>query len=143
MPVTKQSVSLAPEIQAQLQARVDATRGAFSSVIGESLGRYFEALRRARARLADQFSPGELALIADSSDGTLWSAVSVPLLYANVEDSLVDGLAAKWEVDGPALVTKLRGLSYIECAAIIDAVERWWAHEEPRAEFAAILTTNV
>lgn len=141
MTVTKQSVSLAPEIQAQIQARVDATRGAFSAVIGESLDRYFEALRRARARLVGQFSGGELALIADSSNGTLWSAASIPLLYANVEDSLDDGLAAKWEVDGPALVNKLRGLSYIESAAIVDAVERWWAQDDPRPDFADILKT--
>ena len=92
----------------------------------------------ARARLVGQFSAGELALIADSSNGTRWDAYSVPLLYANVEDGLDDGLAEKWEVEGAALVAKLRALSYIEAAAIVDAVERWWAHE-PRPPFAEIL----
>jgi len=138
MPVSKQSISLMPSVQAQVLVRVDATRGAFSAVIGESLDRYFESLRRARARLVGQFSAGELALIADSSNGTRWDAYSVPLLYANVEDGLDDGLAEKWEVEGAALVAKLRALSYIEAAAIVDAVERWWAHE-PRPPFAEIL----
>jgi|WetSurMetagenome_2_1015567.scaffolds.fasta_scaffold318848_2 hypothetical protein len=127
MPVTKQSVSLMPEIVAQIEQRQDAARGNFSGTINESLSRYFEMLRRERAALRIQFSGPELALLCDVLNGSLMQSYSIPLLYAEVEDSVPDGYAEKWQVDGPALAAKLRSLSYGQTAALVDAVERWWS----------------
>lgn len=107
--------------------------------IQQHLGRYLEALRRARAELRPQLSGPELALLCDVCNGTLFEPHAIPLLYAEIEDSLSDGYAAKWEVDGPGLVAKLRGLSYIQQAAIVDAVERWWNTDDPRPPFVEIL----
>ncbi len=139
MVVKKQSVSLLSEIVAQVEQRVDAVRGGFSGTISECLARYFEALRRARAELRAVFSDGEVALLCDVLNGSLMQSYSVPLLYAEVEDSLSDGYAEKWEVDGPALVAKLRGLSYIQCAALVDAVERWWGTADERPAWGEVL----
>jgi hypothetical protein len=135
MPVTKTSISIQPDIAAAMQARGDNLSGAIS----QHLGRYLEALRRARAEIKPQFDGRELAMLCDVCNGTLFEAHAIPLLYAEIEDSLSDGYAAKWEVDGPALVSKLRGLSYIQQAAIVDAVERWWNADDPRPPFVEIL----
>lgn len=139
MTVKKQSISLAPEIVAQVEQRVDAARGGFSGTTSECLARYFEALRRARAILKPQFSGPELAFLCDILNGSLMQAYSVPLLYAEAADALPEGYAEKCQVDGAALVTKIRALSYVECAALVDAVERWWGTDDPRPAFDEVL----
>lgn len=140
MAFKKQSVSLALEVVEQVERRVDAVRGGFSGTLSECLARYFEALRRARTELQAVFSGKELALLCDVLNGSLMQSYSVPLLYAEVEDSLPDGYAEKWEVDGPTLVERLRNLSYIQNAALVDAVERWWGlNDEERPAFEDIL----
>jgi hypothetical protein len=54
-------------------------------------------------------------------------ANSAHMLYAEAEDGItLEDLAEKWEVDGSALVEKLKGYSDIQCLAICDAAERFW-----------------
>lgn len=123
MPVSKQSISLASEVLAAMQAR---SEGNLSGTISKHIARYLEALRRERAALRSQFDAAEIGLLCDVCNGSLFEAYSIPLLYAEVADALADGCAVKWQVDGPALIAKLRDLSYIQNATIIDAIERWW-----------------
>ena len=124
MPVSKLSISLSPEVAAGIALRDDHNT---SGAIDESLARWFEALRRARAELRPQFSEAEQALILDVCNGTIYEPYSIPLLWASVEDGIaLDGLAAKWAIDGPALVARLRGLTYTQSAALVDGAERWW-----------------
>ena len=68
-------------------------------------------------------------LLCDVMNGTLHQPYSVSLLWAEVSDALPDGYAEKWNIDGPALVEKLRALSPFECMAVADAVERAWNSE--------------
>ncbi len=138
MVVSKQSVSLAPEILAAMQAR---SEGNLSGTISKHLSRYIEALRRERTALRDQLSAEEIGLLCDVCNGSLFEAHTIPLLYAEVKDSLADGYAEKWQVDGPALVTKLRALSYIQDAALVDAIERWWSgpYAAERPSYADVL----
>lgn len=99
---------------------------AISRVAQRDLDRYYELLVSALASVS--LSAGEAGLIVDATNGTLfdpWS-VAAQTLHYEIEDSLVDGLAAKWDVDGPALVAKLAGYSILQRAAICDAVERFW-----------------
>ena len=42
----------------------------------------------------------------------------------NVEDSLQDGLAEKWNIDGPALVEKLRALTTKQQDALVAEIKR-------------------
>ena len=133
MPNSRYSISLPPEIVAQVDARADvaaapnreAASGRSGQIAGD-LARYYEALARSRKNLRSQFSAGELSAILDICNGTVYEPHSIPWLYASMQDALEDGIAAKWEIDGPALVAKLRALSYIDAAALIDAAERAW-----------------
>jgi hypothetical protein len=50
------------------------------------------------------------------------------MLGEEIEDALaLDGLAAKWDVDGPRLVATILGWSLVQRLAVVDAVERFWA----------------
>lgn len=73
---------------------------------------------------------GEACLICDAVKGWCHDDVGVgspAYLAAEVEDAIkYDGLAAKWEVDGPALLTRMWGWTYGQRWAVVDATERWW-----------------
>ncbi len=126
MASSKMNISLPPEVAAQIETRTGKAAGERSGQIAGDLARYYEALARARKGLRSQFSESELGAVLDVCNGTVYEAHSLPWLYASVEDAAEDGLAAKWQIDAPALVAKLRGLSYIEAAALVDATERAW-----------------
>jgi hypothetical protein len=123
MPLKKTSVTLYDNILAQV-----TERGGQSQVINRDLGRYYEAIKDTRRALAQKFSDKEIGLILDNLNGTLMEETfGVRLIYANVEDAITyESIDLKWEVDGDALVAKLKGLSFIENAALADAAERWW-----------------
>jgi hypothetical protein len=105
------------------------------------LERYYALLERARADLAARrlFRREELGLMVDACNGTHFEAWSVPLLSVTVQDSIaLDGLDAKWGVDGAALVGKLAALDPASTFALVDAIERHWqrvaAGEQPDIE---------
>lgn len=105
-----------------------------SSVIVRSLDRYFYALAAARRDLRSRFSSGEQGLILDVANGTLFgSPCAIGFLEHEVAAALADGAAERWHVDGPALMKKLKALSYVEKLALIDAAERW-LHRAGRGE---------
>lgn len=136
MPVEKYSVSFQSRIAGQITAR---QVGGFdrSSTIGTALERYFAILERSRVRLREQLTDQEMGVILDVLNGTVFDGpLAIQAVSLEISDSLPDGYAQKWEVDGPALVDKLQKLSYAETAALVDAVERWWnrvaAGEQPQ-----------
>src|ERR671922_2751059 len=94
----------------------------------DSLERYEEILKQARVKLLEIFTEKEMALIIDVLNGTLFSEpISIHMVYGEVGDGInMDALDQKWEVDGKALVEKVRNLDYAEKVALVDAVERWW-----------------
>lgn len=99
-----------------------------SLVAKRDLERYYEALRRELATV--RLSRDEALLICDACNGTLFEPHSVPLLWAEIDEAIrAAGLAQKWGVDGEALVTNLRDLSYAQALAVVDAVERFWRLE--------------
>ena len=108
-------------IEVQLDARGSA-RGITAS---RDLGRYYHALREELR--AVELSESEAMLIIDACNGTLFEPHTIRLLWAQIDDAIViDKLAGKWEIDGPALVAKLRALSYTQSLAVVDAAERYW-----------------
>jgi len=92
------------------------------------IGRYSYILYAHRAELHSKFSDNELSLILDSCNGVAFmEIVSMRLLWANIADGIdIDQLDDKWEVDGAALVDKLRSLSLMENIAMVDAIKCWW-----------------
>ncbi len=126
MPVSKQSVSLPAPILGALKLRDE---GNTSGAIARSLTRYFVLLAYERRELREQYSDKECGLILDACNGTaFFDAFSVRMLPAGVEDAIqFDRLDAKWGVDGPALVAKLKATTFSQRIALVDAVQRWWA----------------
>jgi hypothetical protein len=105
-----------------------------SATIAKSLDRYFYALAAARRGLRERFSAGEQGLLLDVANGCLFSSPSaIGFIEHEVAAGIADGLAEKWNVDGPALMKKLKALSYVEKLALIDAAERW-LHRAGRGE---------
>lgn len=124
MPVEKFSVSLMPRELAQ----VDRREGARSTSINKCLERYFWLIDHERRNLRQLFSDGEIALLCDLMNGTMFAdPYSVQFIAAEAQDGIaLDQLDAKWKIDGPALIAKLKGLSYGSNLALIDAVQLWW-----------------
>ena len=123
MPYEKFNISMPEEITNEIASRGDNRSG----VITLSLERYFAILETSRRALAEKFDKRECGLILDVMNGIIHvDTISISLVYAEIEDSLSDGLDKKWKVDSKELVKKLRALNYAENAALVDAVERWW-----------------
>jgi hypothetical protein len=94
-------------------------------VAKRDLERYYTALERELRDVA--LSENEVLLIVDACNGVLFEPHTIPLLWAEVDEAILqDHLDAKWGVDGTTVVTKLRLLSYTQTLAVVDAVERAW-----------------
>jgi len=120
MSVEKISISIPSDMKKEIEAR-----GPRSTVIGRDLGRLYTLYRRALAQI--KFTVDEGCLIVDVLNGLLVDTNSPHLLWAEIEDAIkLNRVDQKWNVDGEALVVKLRTLNEIQCMAVIDAVERYW-----------------
>ena len=96
-----------------------------SARVSVMLDRYRELVRRIDP--FETFSEQERNAILDATV-SWWPepAATIPLGVAlEVQDSLADGLAEKWRVDGPALVAKLRSLGIGEQFAMVEWIEQW------------------
>jgi hypothetical protein len=127
------SVSLSPDATDFVEKRTTAQSGRFTGGVGKSevvstgLERYDAILQAGRRELAQMLIDAETAAILDACNGTLFADPhSIRLVWANVEDSIPDGIEAKWGIDAPGLSGKLRSLAYAESVALVDAIERWW-----------------
>ena len=124
MPPTKAIQFRAGPLQDYLDERATGDQNA-NTIAWRDLDRYYVALYHALVSV--DLSAGEAMLIIDSHNGTHIDINAAQMLHYQVEDALSDSpLAAKWEIDGPALVAKLRGYNLLQRLAIVDAVERWW-----------------
>jgi hypothetical protein len=84
--------------------------------------------------------------MADVCNGTLFQAWSIPHLAEGVADGIeIDHADAKWSVDGPALLEKLRDFSPLKTYALVDAIERFWAASTrgSNTPYAEILTRPI
>lgn len=110
---------LPPLLRQQVRAR-----GPALDIVPRDLSRYYALLRRESRRIC--LTVNEALAICDALNGSRMDATSAAFLWAEIADALPDGLAAKWDIDGPALVARLRALTPAQSLAIVDAVERWW-----------------
>lgn len=97
-----------------------------SEIVNRDLERLYTLYERALKEVDLEIN--EALLICDVLNGTLMDANTARLLWAEVEDGIkLNGLDEKWEVDGAQLVQKLRGFTQLQCLALVDAAERFWA----------------
>ena len=112
-----------------LDARGGEEGGAMVTLSG-LINSVFDRYTTIVASAMPTFSVNEWALIFDSLNG-VWlqdpASIAVQSVAFNIADSIqLNQLDQKWEVDGSALVSRLRALSSAEATAIIDATERFW-----------------
>lgn len=122
-----------------LQKRI----GDFGNGVNNALNRYFAALAEARKKLITKFSANECGLMVDACCSTLFDDASgVREFPYQIEDAIAfEYLDVKWGVDGRELVEKLNALNFIERAALVDAIERWWqVDRDVELEFGELLT---
>jgi hypothetical protein len=129
MPSKKLSISLYPRAEAFAKARGDTYAGDnVSGAVNRSLERYEAILDDGRSHLLEILSENEMALVLDVLNGTMFAdTISIHLVWVEVKDGIqLDGLDKKWNINGAALVEKIKSLPYPEKCALIDASERWW-----------------
>ncbi len=99
--------------------------GAVSAVVNRSLGRYAEICRRELPTL----SQDEWGLVCEALMGTIHEPAGMcSMVWHGVADAVrLDGLDAKWQVDGPALIRRLKRLSFAAEVALIDRAEQYLA----------------
>ena len=128
MPAKKLSITLDGSVWAEVASRLQQNEQNVSGTISRDLDRYYAALERARRSLREKLSQSEISAVIDNlNDCWMAEPYSIQLVYANIADGIQEeGLAQAWGIDGPALVEKLRTMSFIELCALVDASERWW-----------------
>lgn len=110
-------ISIRPSGQLGIDVGARADQGAsLSETARRDLGRYYESLRRS----LPSFTEAEAELIVTALNGSRHrDPESIGLLWAEVANVNEEATAFTEMM--------LRNLSYIECAAVVDAVERFWA----------------
>ena len=126
MAYKKYGISLAPEVAAQIEQRIDRA-GDRSPVINRQLERYFSILERARRELRLILSDQELGLIVDALTGkSFQDTFSVYFVGLEVIEAInFDRLDHKHTVDNPALIEKMVALTDMQRVALVDAVHVW------------------
>lgn len=91
--------------------------------------RYLELLRRTDL---PALTEAEMNALRDSNNGT-WHEPAAAIrgaLWLGIDDSLHDGIADKWQIDGQQLVDKLRGLTFAQEVKLLELIERWWSAQK-------------
>ncbi|MBU1248825.1 MAG: type II toxin-antitoxin system ParD family antitoxin [Proteobacteria bacterium] len=121
------SIYIGPALRTYLDERTnDGAYGSTSGIINAAADRLSLLYKHAMPNLSE----AEWNLIFDCCNGSVLEPAENAVwgLVLNVEDSIVlDGTDEKWEVDGPALITKLKALDRTGILAIVDKAERFWA----------------
>lgn len=125
----KRNIYIGPALGRLIESRAggDGSRSV-SSIINACADRYLETVRRHMPEL----SADEWMLVFDAlgggalaGDGAARAVQSLP--YSISDAIALDNLAAKWSVDGSALVEKLEAMDWCQRLAVIDTAERFWA----------------
>lgn len=117
------SIYLSPPLAAALDG---IPAGGQSRRLGDIADRFGEIMRRARIR--HRFSEAELMALRDCCNGTWFqpSGLIDGAVLANFEDSLIDGLAEKWEIEAGACAEKLRAMTFADQVALVEDIEAFW-----------------
>lgn len=116
-----------------LQAAIAARGDSFNAAGNTALERYFEIIASERNTLRKTFTQAELSAILDACNGVWHSPITmgVAALGIGIGDALeLDGLAAKWQIDGDKLLAKIEQMTQFQHLALIDWIERTWANHD-------------
>jgi hypothetical protein len=115
------------DLLSKIELRSDPAGGGISEAIRESLARYYYLLDFERAKIQDTFTRGELSLMVDLCNGTLFQPHTVNNgVSANVADA-EDFYFEKWKCNRKELLSKLDRLLPCQHFALVDAIERFWS----------------
>ncbi len=110
-----------PELGKEIEERGDNR----TLVIHRDLERLYTLYRLALRDV--KLTLPEAWFLVDMLNGSLMDAYTAGLIWAEAEDAIaLEGLDMKWQVDGKALVKKLKALSHVQALALVDAAERFW-----------------
>jgi len=98
-----------------------------SGTLSDVADRYMEICRRSRPGLSE----AEWSCVVDALNGCwMGDASTVAVAWAEVADHInLNGADHAWDIDGPALITKLQSLDYAGLVAVVDVAERFWSRE--------------
>lgn len=98
-----------------------------NEIAKRDLTRYYLLLERSLATV--KLTEAEASALCDANNlSGLEESLPTSMLWANVLDA--HGLGEKWGIEADLLVSKLRSLSPLQSAAVMDAIERFWVHAE-------------
>lgn len=125
----KKSIYIGDKMAAVLGPCGDDTDITLSGRINQVAERYAATLRRAGL---PEFSAGELDLLRNLfAAPSMEDAERLRGVWMRAEDSIkLDGSDRLYQVDGAALVEKLKTLRYDQELALIEAVEQWWRSQK-------------
>lgn len=132
------SLSVPAELSLKIDSRVDKMAGkSRSAQVVADLETYLALLDRGLAIARRDLTRAEAQLILDVRNGA-WTESGQAAIFAAfsglrhaVSDAIeLDGVAEKWQVDGPALLAKLDALAGAPALAIIDWCAQMWAHSD-------------
>jgi len=106
-----------------------------SGRVNQALDRYAEILRR--ERVEGLFSTQEWSALRDMLNGVISEPAGMIAgsLAQGWADSLLDGIAEKWGVDGAGVLDRLRSLTFAQEVAVIEAAQAWWrSQSDARAQ---------
>ena len=108
-----------------------AERGKPSVQAAKQLDRYFALLQHGASEV--QLTLGEASLLCDLLYSAPWDFRASPAILEPdfPDDITLDSLDREWQVDSRALIRKVESYAPLESAAIIDAVEKFWAGDSP------------
>lgn len=133
MPSPRIEFRATTSVAAELTARSAGVSP--SDAARRDLARYYALLDEELGRVA--LTPTEALLLCDALNG-VYAGDNVTVarhLDHEIEDAIeLNQVDRKWEVDGTALVTTVRGWTLAARLAALDAVERWWARRRGNDE---------
>lgn len=135
-----------PEEKPKLSPQVSMKLGELAAVVDARADHEIDNASRAEAirvmiaryeaivaRDLPVLSAGEWKLVADTLNGTVMRDYPDPdgdrlrMIWAGISDGIrLDGLDKKWDVNGVALIEKIRSLTHGQLVALVDTVERFW-----------------
>lgn len=136
MPAERIQFRVGPLADA-LAERGGSENATASQIVARDVQRYYDLLALALAQVT--LAAGAASLIVDALNGSVRDEHLAQMLDYAIADSLEDGLAEKWQIDGPALVATIRAWSLLQRMAVVDAVERFWSNDYHVDEIGARL----
>jgi hypothetical protein len=113
------------QVLKQIQARINNEFTSEHQVANRDIERYYTLVTYALKEIS--LTEQEAMYIVASTNGTMFEPLTIRLLWANLEDSmLLDKLHLNYDIDVIRLIEKIKNASVGYQFSLADAIERWW-----------------